>query len=127
MTMYQELLGYALDGLDRRHRSLEGSDLESAALNDATTYRQSLSELSRATDASGTIAANVNYDAALILLARTRGIESDLAAFARPEIARAELEASLWANREDSSTHARRLPIGACPGEAAPHRHPGPS
>ncbi len=128
MTMYQEFLGYALDELDRSQHSLGGSDVESAALSDVAVYRRNLSEVGRETDPSGAIAANVKYDAALILLARARGIESDLAAFARPEIARAELEASLRASGGVSPTDARPLATrGPCPGEARPHGDSGTS
>lgn len=95
MTIYQEYLEFALDELARRHRHLGGSELEMAVLDDVDVAWQILSELGPVPDPVNAIAANVSYDAALVLLCRTRGIQCDLKRFARPKAARGEIEASL--------------------------------
>jgi len=97
MSMYSHLLGAALDIV----RPPGDEDPTGAALARLLRCRADMSE-DRTTgrDGDGTYAAlvdNLNYDLALIELARHLGVECDASEFDQPDRARARLEGILSA------------------------------
>ncbi len=95
MTMYQDFLKLALGELDHRYRGLGHSELDAALREHVAACRVALAAVRSGTDPSSAIAAQVNYNAALIRLGRARGIECDIAGFTGPKFARPTLEAAL--------------------------------
>jgi hypothetical protein len=97
MSMYAELLELALHALEEEHSGVAGPDLDAALAREIASRGEVLARLRPGADAADAIAAQVSYDAALLLLCRVLGVEVEPAWFARPKAARVALEDRLAA------------------------------
>ena len=98
MSMYEQLLAMALDETSDAEDDLTAGEALVQLLLCRTQLRQSTEDPDKSSGAASALGEELDYDVALLKLARLLGIEIDVQAFSQPSLERSRLEEAIEAH-----------------------------